>query len=506
MGLFNKKELERIAKLEKIVKKLENSNNELMNKNELLKNELDYSNVELEKYKKENEINNNTIEDLEMKKYELELDLKEANKCVNNLKEKEEYEKELDKKISENLTKIAKIQNNIEKIKEVEKDKKDEIDKLNFDIKKIKKEVNDLVELEEVGTFEINYNYEDSKGYEIRLKEIREKQKIMTSNKFNDKVFYNSCEENDVKNMAIVHYSAFTLNGNKKDGEKYRRNIDKLALRAFNNECDSIISKVKFSNVGAGVSSAWDKIKKSFETINSFIKMNDSAITEEYLQTKLDELCLRNAYLVSKEYEKEKQQRIREQMKEEERVRKEIEAEEKKVEKEEQHFMNELNKLQKRMKKENEETQAVLLKQIKELQSKLAEISEVKADLMNRRLNNKAGYVYIISNVGSFGENVYKIGTTRRLDPQIRVDELSNASVPFKFDVHAMIFSDDAFALENSLHQIFDNKRVNKVNKHKEFFTVTIDEIEKAVKENFNETVIFNKTIRNEEYLLSLGK
>ena len=122
---------------------------------------------------------------------------------------------------------------------------------------------------------------------------------------------------------------------------------------------------------------------------------------------------------------------------------------------------------------------------------------------MNRRLNNKAGYVYIISNVGSFGENVYKIGTTRRLDPQIRVDELSNASVPFKFDVHAMIFSDDAFALENSLHQIFDNKRVNKVNKHKEFFTVTIDEIEKAVKENFNETVIFNKTIRNEEYLLS---
>ena len=167
--------------------------------------------------------------------------------------------------------------------------------------------------------------------------------------------------------------------------------------------------------------------------------------------------------------------------------------------------MNELNKLQKRMAKENEENQAKLLKQIEELQSKLSEISEVKADLMNRRMNNKAGYVYIISNKGSFGENVYKIGTTRRLDPQVRVDELSNASVPFKYDVHAMIFTDDAFELENNLHKIFDDKRVNKVNKHKEFFNVTIDEIEKAVKENFNETVEFNKTILNEEYLLSIS-
>ncbi len=229
-------------------------------------------------------------------------------------------------------------------------------------------------------------------------------------------------------------------------------------------------------------------------------------LTENYLELKLKELELKCGYVTMKQKEKEEQQRIKEQMREEERIRKELEAEEKKVEKEEKHFMNELDKLQKRMKKENAETQAILLKQIEELQSKLSELSEVKADLMNRRLNNKAGYVYIISNVGSFGENVYKIGTTRRLEPQVRVDELSNASVPFKFDVHAMIFSDDAFDLENKLHQMFDNKRINKVNKHKEFFGVTLEEIEKAVKENFNETVIFNKTVINEEYLLSLGK
>ena len=505
MGLFNKKELERIAKLEKIVKKLENSNNELMNKNELLKNELDYSNVELEKYKKENEINNNTIEDLEMKKYELELDLKEANKCVNNLKEKEDYEKELDKKISENLTKIAKIQNNIEKIKEVERDKKNEIDKLNLDIKKINKEIDSLTELEEVGMLELNYHYEDSKGFEQELEKIKIQQKQMF--RWDDDAVVHVQWGDELENFelegVVRHFDIewmWECNLNKRN--KQRKNIDKLLIRAFNNECDNIITNVRYSNI----QSSYSKIKKTFETMNKFTKMIGTELTENYLGLKLKELELRCGYVTMKQREKEEQQRIREQMKEEERVRKEIETEEKKVEKEEQHFMNELNKLQKRMKKENEETQTVLLKQIKELQSKLAEISEVKADLMNRRLNNKAGYVYIISNVGSFGENVYKIGTTRRLDPQIRVDELSNASVPFKFDVHAMIFSDDAFALENSLHQIFDNKRVNKVNKHKEFFTVTIDEIEKAVKENFNETVIFNKTIRNEEYLLSLSK
>lgn len=504
MGLFNKKELERIKELEKIIKKLENNNNDLINKNEFLINELNYSNEELNKQREQNDKNDMVIEELQIKKYELELNLKEVNNKNSVFEEKENYVKELDKKINENLKEIAKIQTNIEKIKQIEKEKKHEIDKLDLDMKKITKQVNNLTELDELGMFEINYEYEDTDHFEIKLKEIKEKQKVMVSNKFDDRVFYGFNNSNDEKNMAIVHYSAFMLNGDKKEGEKYRRNIDKLALKAFNNECDYIISKVKDTNVS--INSCWDKIKKSFKIINSFIEMNDSAITKEYLEIKLSELCAKHNHLCLKQIEKENQQRIKEQMKEEERVRKELEAEEKKVEKEEKHFMNELDKLQKRMKKESEETQKILLKQIEELQSKLSELSEIKADIMNRRLNNKAGYVYIISNVGSFGENVYKIGTTRRLDPQIRVDELSNASVPFKFDVHAMIFSDDAFDLENKLHQMFDNKRINKVNKHKEFFNVTLEEIEKAVKENFNETVIFNKTVINEEYLLSLGK
>ena len=412
MGLFNRRELERIAELEKMVRELEK----------------------------------------ELKLVHLGID--EKIKCKKN------------------------------EMRELENEHKHRMQQLKDEYKKqLDFNENAIVAIES-GLYECHYCYEDSTKYEKKLDEIKEKQRDMV--KWGD---------------AVKHFVDWHINGSYKKGETQMKNTDKLLLRAFNNECDNIIMNVKYSSI----SSCESKIRKSYEQLNKFVKSHECAITEEYLNLKLEELELRCGYITMKQMEKEEQQRIKEQMREEERVRKELEAEEKKVEKEEQHFMNELNKLQKRMTKENEENQAKLLKQIEELQAKLAEVSEVKADLMNRRLNNKAGYVYIISNVGSFGENVYKIGTTRRLDPQVRVDELSNASVPFKYDVHAMIFSDDAFELEYNLHQIFDKNRVNKVNKHKEFFNVTLDEIEKAVKENFNETVEFNKTILNEEYLLTLS-
>ncbi|MPN42470.1 hypothetical protein SDC9_190027 [bioreactor metagenome] len=118
--------------------------------------------------------------------------------------------------------------------------------------------------------------------------------------------------------------------------------------------------------------------------------------------------------------------------------------------------------------------------------------------------NGKAGNIYIISNLGSFGDNVFKIGMTRRLDPQERVDELGDASVPFRFDVHSFIFSEDAVSLEFKLHEIFNNKRVNKVNLRKEFFNVSIDELEKAVFE-LEPTAEFNRTMAAEEYWQSLS-
>lgn len=127
------------------------------------------------------------------------------------------------------------------------------------------------------------------------------------------------------------------------------------------------------------------------------------------------------------------------------------------------------------------------------LQSDLANVAQ-------REQQARAGYVYIISNIGSFGENVYKIGMTRRLDPQDRVDELGDASVPFRFDVHAFIFSEDAVTLENALHNAFASRRVNLVNLRREFFHVTLDEIEACVKQNFSETVEFTRTATAQEY------
>ena len=128
---------------------------------------------------------------------------------------------------------------------------------------------------------------------------------------------------------------------------------------------------------------------------------------------------------------------------------------------------------------------------IQELEEKLKALASDKENVLEREQNTRAGFVYIISNIGSFGESIFKIGMTRRLDPMDRISELSSASVPFPFDVHALIFSEDAPALETLLHHHFQKRQVNKVNPRKEFFKVDLEEIKKLVLENHNATVQF---------------
>lgn len=499
MGLFNKKELERIAELEKQVKELEMKNMEL-------DTELIYAKKTVEEIK--NGVHEETNNIIEENKRKIEKDMELIMNLNQSINEKELKIESITNDILETTKTLFSVNQNINREKNMIKTLQHKKKELNNGISELEEQLDKLVKTEEdtmklidMNGFKFNYHYEESVKYEEQLKQLKEKQKFMMS--YDADAFIQLIPSKyDGLGGVVNHFEVEWMWGcDFKKRDRQRRNIDRLLVRAFNNECDNIITNVRYSNIGTCA----NKIKKSFESMNKFTKMLGTELTENYLNLKLEELELRCGYITMKQREKEEQQRIKEQMREEERVRKELEAEEKKVEKEEQHFMNEINKLQKRMAKENEEQQAILLKQIEELQTKLAEVSEVKADIMNRRLNNKAGYVYVISNKGSFGENVYKIGVTRRLDPQVRVDELSSASVPFKYDVNAMIFSDDAFDLENKLHQMFDDKRVNLVNKHKEFFNVSIDEIEKAVKENFNETVEFNKTILNEEYVLSLS-
>lgn len=193
-------------------------------------------------------------------------------------------------------------------------------------------------------------------------------------------------------------------------------------------------------------------------------------------------------------------------MVEEEKVRREIEREKRKIEKEEIQFRNEQNKLMLYLNKAKDDVEKKLyLDKIKDLEEKLKLLEADKKNVFDREANTRAGFVYVISNIGSFGEDIYKIGMTRRLEPMDRIKELGSASVPFEFDVHAMIFSDDAPSLETTLHQKFRDREVNKVNQRKEFFKVPLSEIEQVVKENYNATVEFTEIAKAEQYRQTLA-
>ena len=262
----------------------------------------------------------------------------------------------------------------------------------------------------------------------------------------------------------------------------------KQILRCFNAECANIIDSVTVKNVDG----SRGKIQRSFDALNKIYSSDDVQISKSYLSSKLDELSLVYSYMVKEEEEKEQRRAIREQMVEEEKVRREIERAKQKIEKEETQFSNEVKKLMSYLQKAKDDVEKQLyIDKIQELEEKLKTLQADKDNVLEREQNTRAGFVYIISNIGSFGDRVFKIGMTRRLEPMDRIAELSSASVPFPFDVHAMIFSEDAPKLETILHQHFDLDRVNKVNPRKEFFRVDLDAIKKVVLENHNATVHF---------------
>ena len=270
--------------------------------------------------------------------------------------------------------------------------------------------------------------------------------------------------------------------------KKFITTQSKQLLRCFNAECSNILASVTVKNVD----SSRTKIQRSFEALNKIFSSDSVQITQAYLASKYEELSLVYAYMVKEADEREQKRAIREQMVEEEKVRRELEREKQKIEKEEAQFTNEVNKLMAYMQKAKDDIERqIYIDKIQELQDKLKDLQANKEDILNREQNTRAGFVYIISNIGSFGEHVFKIGMTRRLEPMDRIAELSSASVPFPFDVHAMIFSDDAPGLEGILHQHFNAERVNRVNPRKEFFRVDLDEIKKVVLEKHNATVKF---------------
>lgn len=259
----------------------------------------------------------------------------------------------------------------------------------------------------------------------------------------------------------------------------------KLLLRAFNVECDELVSKVKYTNFDSSL----ERIRKSAEAISKLGSIMNISIMPQYLSSKQKEIRLAFEYQMKKHQEREEQKAARAEQREQAKVQRELDEQRKRIEKEQTHYQTAFGHLQALLKSNPSDPD--LLAKKKELENHLTDVEKALSDIDYRQANMKAGYVYVISNIGAFGENIYKIGMTRRLDPQERVDELGDASVPFNFDVHAMIFSDNAPALEAALHRAFEDRKINMVNTRREFFNVTLDEIKQVVKDNFDKTVEF---------------
>ncbi|MGL5967790.1 MAG: DUF4041 domain-containing protein [Kluyvera sp.] len=263
--------------------------------------------------------------------------------------------------------------------------------------------------------------------------------------------------------------------------EPNRRNTAiKFVLDAFNGKVDSTLSKIKHNNYGK----LSQEIKDAFELVNfNGSAFRSARITDIYLQARLNELKWGVAVNEIMLEEKEEQRRIKEQLREEERARREYEKAIKDAEKEEKAIQQAIAKATKELMIAGEEQRIDLEQKLAELQIKYEEAEAKNQRAISMAQQTRSGHVYVISNIGSFGENVYKIGMTRRLEPLDRVRELGDASVPFSFDVHAMIYSEDAPSLEKHLHKVFFDKQVNKVNSRKEFFNVGIKDIKSSIKE-----------------------
>lgn len=287
---------------------------------------------------------------------------------------------------------------------------------------------------------------------------------------------------------------------------KANKAIYSLMTIALRSELQNILTKLKYDKLDSCIEDIKAISKKYLiiagEGNQSIAKTMKKFIGEiEYLF--INAAKIEYDYYVKKEKERQEQLAIREKMREEAAERKALEAEKKKVEAEESKFQQEIQKIKAQLTDAKSDEIDLLNRRILELQSQLSDVQLKKNDIVNLQ-NGKAGTVYVISNLGSFGEDVFKIGMTRRIDPQDRINELGSASVPFKFDVHSFIFSEDAVSLERKLHEILNEKRVNKVNLRKEFFRVTIDELEKLVQE-IDPTAEFNRTMIASEYRASIN-
>lgn len=306
--------------------------------------------------------------------------------------------------------------------------------------------------LQEVGIYDYHHRLEDSAAYKEQLAQLNQKIKAMAKK----------------DGGAVSATTNWEVQGSAAKGRKMVSDISKLLLRAYNGEADVLVNKMRPYKLDAAV----DRLNKSRATVSKLGSTMNINISEQYHRARIEELRLTADYLAKKEAEKESEREEKARLREEAKARKEFEAEKARLFKEKAHRQNLLQRLR----------ETGTPEEVSAAEKELAAVDDAIHGVEDREANARAGYVYVISNFGAFGPDMVKIGMTRRLEPMDRVKELGDASVPFKFDVHALIFSEDAVTLENQLHQLFASKRVNLVNLRREFFYATPSEVEVALR------------------------
>lgn len=399
------------------------------------------------------------FKDLENKKSKLEQELKDLNNLYENNKREYNNFKEETKKVVI-----------IEKSEEIEK----EINELNNKKDTLTKDVKDLethfqkINAQDLGLAPTSFEFEKSETYKEKLKNIRLQEADLLRKVKNKKG----------QNISI-----------------YQNDLIRLLYNSFNTFCDYNLTKLTFKS--------YPTRKKQIQTM--FNKLNRISnqqiqIDEKALDYKFQELDASYAYYKLKEEEKEALRQQREEEAENKRAQKELEAKQAKLDKEIEALNIAKDKVNEKLISAKDDEIEALKLELQKLENEISGLKDEKTDIDYRVENTGAGYVYIISNVGSFGNEVYKIGVTRRLDPYQRIQELSSASVPFKFDVHAMIFSYQAYQLENELHKYFDKQRINKVNNRKEFFNIKLEDIKKVLDLHKELTFDFNPEFEADEF------
>ena len=334
----------------------------------------------------------------------------------------------------------------------------------------------DIDILQEAGVYDYFHPLSDVVAYQDRLAALQEQIKAM----------------NRKDGGAIAAATSWTVNGSAAEGRAMVRDFSKLMLRAFNAEADSLVRQLKPYKVHAAI----ERLRKVAGTIEKLGKTMNIRITSGYLDLRVKELQLTADYLEKQARVKEDERAERERLREERKAQQEIEREKARLEKERQHYLNALQSL---IAKGDEEA-------VSRLRAQLDDVDRAIAEVDYRAANIRAGYVYVISNIGSFGESLVKVGMTRRLDPMDRIRELSDASVPFNFDVHALFFSNDAVGIETAMHARLAENRINLVNLKREFFHTTPAEAKRHLGELAGELLTFHDVAEALEYRQSLER